>query len=539
MRRLAVPLLTMMLMPAASGPAADAASSSAVRVSGASPYAADCFDIEQGGFGTGFLDAETEVTLAVDPRRPTHLIAGWMQDLYNGYVTATSVDGGQTWSGPVVVPGISACSGGDADLGVDPWVSIGADGTAYIAGFSLDLPDATVPAPVRSRLQVSTSRDLGRHWSQPHVITDDPVVLNDKPAVTADPKKAGRAYLVWTRHSTAFGPLSTGISFTRTEDGGTTWNAARTVLAPDPPTLIPHGSELLVLPDGSLLVVATMLPGLVPDTGRWLPHTVQAVRSTDGGQSWSSPVTVAEFTTGDGGFHSGADPDSGDRLQAPSAFTGVDVAPDGTVYLVWRHALSERQNELRLAHSSDGGTTWSVPRVVTRPRAATFLPHLAVAGDRTIGISYHDTRRDVVGDDTFTGDVWLARSRDGGRTWTEESLAGPMNLRRAPMREIPQAGRFLGDYHGFVGLPQGFLAALALPAPAAEVGATDVFAIRRSSFPSHRPATSIKRPMSSNGGAAERLPATGVTGSAVLLGLAIMLGLGSVVRLRRKSSTLG
>jgi len=487
MQRLAVPVLVLSLMPAVLGQSADAANSAVVRVSGASPYTPGCFDIEAGGLGTGFGDAETEVTLAVDPRRPRRLVAGWMQDLYNGYVTASSVDGGRTWSAPSVVPGVSACSGGDADLGVDPWASIGSDGTAYISGFSLDLPDATVPAPVRSRLQVSTSRDLGRHWSQPHVITDDAVVLNDKPAVTADPRRAGRAYLVWTRQSTAFGPLSTGISFTRTEDGGATWSAARTVLAPNPPTLIPHGSELLVLPDGSLLVIATLLPGLVPDTGRFLPHTVQVVRSADGGQTWSAPVTVAEFTTGDGGFHSGADPDSGDRLQAPSAFTGVDVAPDGTVYLVWRHALSEQLSELRMSRSADGGRTWSAPRSVTVPRAATFLPHLAVAGDGTVGLSYHDTRRDVAGDDAFTADVWLARSRDGGRTWREEALVGPVDLRRAPTREIPQAGRFVGDYHGFVGLPHGFLAALALPAPVAQVGTTDVFAVRRPSSVAKRP----------------------------------------------------
>lgn len=510
-----------------------------MRVSGASPYAADCFDVEDGGFGTGFSDAETEVTLAADPRRPTHLVAGWMQDLYNGYVTATSVDGGRTWSRPTVVPGVSACSGGDADLGLDPWVSIGADGTAYLSGFSLDLPDATVPAPVRSRLQVSTSQDLGRQWSRPRVITDDPVVLNDKPAVTADPKKAGRAYLVWTRESTAFGPLSTGISFTRTDDGGATWSEARTVLAPNPPTLIPHGSELLVLPDGSLLVIATMLPGLVPDTGRFLPHTVQAVRSTDGGQTWSAPVTVAEFTTADGSFHSGADPDSGDRLQAPSAFTGVDVAPDGTVYLVWRHALSEQQSELRLSRSADGGRTWSSPRAVTAPRTATFLPHLAVAGDGTVGLSYHDTRRDVAGDDAFTADVWLARSRDGGRTWQEEALIGPVDLRRAPMREIPQAGRFVGDYHGFVGLPQGFLAALALPAPIAQVGTTDVFAVQRSSSVTRRPAAPVDRPAGPAGLATGQLPATGIQESAAALGFANMLALAVVVRRRRQPSVRG
>lgn len=473
---------------ATSGFAAETPRDKLVRVSGASPYEPACFDVEAGGLGRGFQDAETEVTLAVDPRRPSRLIAGWMQDLYAGYATAASADGGATWSAPTVVPGVSTCSGGDAELGADPWLSIGADGTAYLSGFSLDLPDPAVPAPVRSRLQVNTSRDGGRSWSSPRVIADDLVTLHDKPAVTADPHRAGRAYLVWTQESTAFGPLSTGISFVRTSDAGVTWSTPRTVLSPNPPTLIPHGSELLILPDDTLVVLATLLPGLVPETGRWLPHTVQAVRSTDGGATWSTPLTVAEFSTGDGSFHSGSDPASGDRLQAPSSFIGADVAPDGTLYVVWRHALSDKLSEVRLSRSTDRGVSWTPPRAVATPRSLTFLPHVAVAGDGTVGVTYHDVRGRAP-DDAFIADVWLSRSQDGGRTWTEERLAGPLDLRTAPMRDVPSQGRFLGDYHGLVGLPGGFVAALALPAPLARIGATDVFAVRRPSSvgPRHVP----------------------------------------------------
>lgn len=451
-----------------------------VRISGASPYAAGCFDNERAGLGAGFADAETEIALAADPSRPRRLIAAWMQDLYAGYVTAASHDGGASWT-TSIVPGISRCAGGQPEMGVDPALAVGVDGTAYLAGFSLDLPDDAVPAPVRSRLQVSTSADSGLTWSPLHVIADDAGTLHDKPAITPDPRRAGTAHLVWTQESTAFGPLSTGIWLTTTRDGGKTWTVPRTVLAPNPPTLIPHGSELLVLPDGSLLVLATMLPGLLPDTGRWLPHTIQAVRSSDGGSTWTAPATVAEFDTGDASFHSGADTDGGERIQAPSAFTGADVAPDGTVHVAWRHAVDARTVEVRTSRSSDGGRTWAPPRVVRAGDAEVFLPHLAVAGDGTVGVTYHDTRADVPGDAGFTTDLWLSRSRDGGRTWTEEHLVGPVDLRTAPRRDVPSRGLFLGDYHGLIGTAGGFTAAVALPAPFARAGATDVFLVRRSS----------------------------------------------------------
>lgn len=454
-----------------------------VRVSGASPFPSGCADMERGGFGRGFGDAEAEVSVAVDPSDPEHRVVAWMQDLYAGYTAAVSTDGGRTWRG-VTVPGTSTCSGGEHELGVDPWVSIGPDGTAYLSGFSLDLPDPAVPVPVRSRLQVSTSPDGGLTWRRPAVVAGGEAVLHDKPAVTADPRRAETAYLTWTQTATAFGPVSSGVYFARTDDAGSSWSAPQPILSPATPASAAHGSELLVLPGGELVVVATMLPSLIGPTGQHLQHTVVVTRSTDGGRTWSAPTTAVSFDTGDESFHSADDPDSGDELQAPSAFVAADAGPDGAVRLVWRHAVTEERSEVRLATSLDQGRTWTAPRTVAAPDAHVFLPQVAVAGDGTIGIAFHDLRNDVRGDGAFTADVWLLRSTDGTR-WHETHLAGPLDLRTAPQRDVPAQGRFVGDYHGLAGTQRGFAAALALPAPYAVVGATDVFSV---SLPSRRPA---------------------------------------------------
>jgi hypothetical protein len=87
----------------------------------------------------------------------------------------------------------------------------------------------------------------------------------------------------------------------------------------------------------------------------------------------------------------------------------------------------------------------------------------------------YDVRRDTLGDRAYTSDVWFAHSRDGGATWRETHIAGPFDLRSAPLRRIPVRGHFVGDYHGLVPLHSGFGAAFAMAKPKARLGATEIF----------------------------------------------------------------
>src|ERR671922_2020778 len=199
------------------------------RISGTSPYAPGCdTDIEAQGFGERIADTETEATLSVDPGNIHHLVAGWMQDLYRGYVTAWSRNSGATWT-TSIVPGISRCSGGEYELAADPWLSTGPDGTTYLAGISLDLNDSPHPTgppflPFRSRIQVNRSSDGGRSWSPPSLVVGGEGRLHDKPSLVADPRRPGSAYIVWTEFLTPLGPPAEGIFFSRTTDGGQTWS---------------------------------------------------------------------------------------------------------------------------------------------------------------------------------------------------------------------------------------------------------------------------------------------------------------------------
>src|SRR4051794_22487993 len=86
------------VLPAMAGPLA---TQPLVPVSGASPIAGCTLDGPQ--TGTLFENSEVEPYVAVNPANPDNLIAAWQQDRYSdggaqGLVTASSFDGGQTWT---------------------------------------------------------------------------------------------------------------------------------------------------------------------------------------------------------------------------------------------------------------------------------------------------------------------------------------------------------------------------------------------------------------------------------------------------------
>jgi hypothetical protein len=83
--------------------------------------------------------------------------------------------------------------------------------------------------------------------------------------------------------------------------------------------------------------------------------------------------------------------------------------------------------------------------------------------------------RAVQGDAALTADVWFAHSQDRGRSWRQTHVAGPTNLRTAPL----PAHNFVGEYQGLAALPgRGFAATFTMAAPQARNGPTDIFFAR-------------------------------------------------------------
>jgi Neuraminidase (sialidase) len=442
------------LVLAASG--ATIAAPPAVLATGPSAFAS----CTVGGPGTNYPNSEVEPWVAVNPADPSNLIGVYQQDRWgdggaHGLATAVSLDGGATWSHPAP-PHFSTCAGGtpanggDFDRASDPWVTFAPNGHAYQISLSVSTDQRT------SAILVSKSTDRGLTWSEPATLireTSD-YNFNDKESITADPTSAARVYAVWDRsrkpgdaNANLNGTHSAGfrgdIMFSRTTDGGATWSAPRDVLAGNS-NQFTIGNQIAVLPDGTLIDIFNRGRGSGRQ-GSPNPFTIAVIRSTDHGDTWSDPITIA---------HDGSidvrDPDTNAQVRAGEGLPDIAVDPtSGKLYAVWSDGRFSggADSAVALSTSTDGGLTWSEPARVNLATPAgvdAFTPSVEVASDGTVGVSFYDFRSNTPAAGALA-DHFLVHSHDGGATWSETRLTPTsFDVEAAPVAR----GYFLGDYVG-------------------------------------------------------------------------------------------
>ena len=116
-------------------------------------------------------------------------------------------------------------------------------------------------------------------------------------------------------------------------------------------------------------------------------------------------------------------------------------------------------NDVFMVKSTDGGVTWTNPaaadgsplRVNLDPLQDgkdQWFPFAAVAPDGRVDVMFYDRR-----DDPFNrlAHVYLARSHDGGATWTEQRVSSSFSN----MNWAFDGGQFIGDYNGMAIGPDG------------------------------------------------------------------------------------
>lgn len=413
-----------------------------IRVSGSSPFTAGCDGVP--ATGVSYLNAEVEPSLAANPRNLRNLVGAWQQDRWSdggarGIVTATSFDGGQTWT-PRAMP-FSRCGGGNAGNGgdftraSDPWLSFSPDGTVHL--MALVFSGQTFQPGSSSAMVTSRSLDGGLTWSATRVLISDGVnFFNDKNAMTADPTDSRFVYAVWDRLVANDGGGPT--YFARTTDGGASWVAARPIYDPGVGNQT-IGNVIAVQPDGTLINLFTQIDALA---GGGFTSTLRVIRSLDKGATWSAPITIAQMLS-----VGTRDPDTAAPVRDGSILGQIAAGADGTLAVVWQDARfgDSTHDGIALSVSGDGGLSWSPPLPVNADLSVpAFTPTVNVRADGTIAVSYYDLRNNTSAL-SLPADYWLARSRSGA-AWSESHIAGPFDLVSAPNA----GGFFLGDYQALV-----------------------------------------------------------------------------------------
>ena len=451
-----------------------------VQVSGASPLGACLGD--QAGSGVNYPDSEVEPWLTVNPADSGNLIGAWQQDRWDnggskGLVSASSFDGGHTWTlnpntKSSICTGGTAVNGGNYERASDPWVDVSPDGTAYLMSLSVDTnPGGFGTYP--NAMLVSRSTNGGATWEDPVTLRRDtnPNVLNDKNTLTTDPNDSDFVYAIWDRlvsppgeaappnafeNSVAFqGP----VWFSRTTDGGDTWEEAREIF--DPGTIAQTiGNQIVVLPDntefdGELVDFFDLIRN--SNRHKTRGFSIALIRSTDNGSTWDRRPTIVDRHL------QGVvlDPDDNAPVRTGDILPEPAVDPNsGALYVVWQDARFGPRSSVAFSQSLDGGLTWS-PTIKINQTPTTeplgdqqaFLPTPRVLDDGSIGVIYYDFRNNTSDEGATTPtDVFVAHCHPDMEDCSQASSWGDeIRLTNASfdLRTMPVArGFFPGDYVG-------------------------------------------------------------------------------------------
>lgn len=427
--------------------------------------------------GGGVTAYQGEVQMAVNENNGQQLVAGsntFYQDAdptcasptggvahtYGTQALFGSTDGGATWTYRCA-PWPSTLTGGAGGYyyyGSDPAVAWDANGNAY-AAYML-LADGSL---VTTAIVVAKSTDSGSTWTSLGTVVDhlsNSGAFDDKEMIavdrTAGPASSrshpGRLYVIWDTNN------SERVAHS---DDGVTWT---TVVLPTPSFgQYDIGGDVVVGPDGTVYAIWNRLIYPSGQTGERIVFSA----STDGGNTWSAPVTVASTALLSFG-NNNMPPAQNDRGLNSFGSIGVDTNPAspyyGYLYVAYNDfpsgTASGTDVNVYVVTSTNGGVSWSTPVKANDDSgtATQFFPWLSVdATDGSVNVSWYDTRNDPSAQKT---QIYYARSVNGGISFepniliTDNGANGWRNQVSYSNENYPANGysnvNQYGDYAGIV-----------------------------------------------------------------------------------------
>jgi len=343
---------------------------------------------------------------------------------------ARSTDGGATWGVSSFLPGLTFNAGPFGDPN-SPYERVSDPSVAYDARHNTWMISSIPLLPNLDvpTIFVSRSTNGGATFGNPVQIPPPARKVNlDKNWTVCDNHPTSPFYGHCYTEFDNFGEGDLEYMST-SSDGGQTWSA--------PVSPAGHakglGGQPVVQPDGTVIVPFESLRG-----------TIAAFRSTDGGATWSKEVSISRIS-----FH----PNSGGLRTSPLPSAEIDAA--GRVYVAWEDCRFETKcaaNDIVLSSSADGVNWSAVSRVPIDPVGSGFdhfIPGLGVdpatsGGGAHLALTYYFYPDAACTAATCQLDVGFVSSPNGGASWSASTqLDGPRSL--ADIAATSQ-GTMVGDY---------------------------------------------------------------------------------------------
>lgn len=422
----------------------------------------------------GPFRGKDQVSLAVNPNNPRHVVAVNMDYLDENCDATASFDGGATWTEASDLqppsggsaPFLPTCRvGNHAGEAIFKGVTFGSGQNVYATSIT---PRALLGVEQGASTVIYKSTNGGVTWSSGVVALSGGTggtVANgpyyELPSVLVRPGAGTNgADIVYSIARDASGsgnstsPPCPGarcdaVRVARSLDGGQTFGAPVQASPAGVPTI--DAASPVLGPDGSLAITWRTV-GQPQGPGQPTIGDIQFVRSTDQGQTWSPPVTVTRVT------NMARATANHTQLVASSAssFPRMAVGPNGNLYIVYNqqppgptapaggYAGADHfippDSQVYFQRSLNNGASWSTPKLINddtvRPGTQlvqTRHPNVAVAPNGRVDIVWEDRRHWYQGpgertclhthvfcDDARLGDTYYAYSSDSGSSFSRD-----------------------------------------------------------------------------------------------------------------------
>ncbi len=332
----------------------------------------------------------SESCLVIDPKDPYHIVCA-SKKFTDPHTYAFSLaccysyDGGQSWT---EAPALSLLPSNLITTGPgknDDWVGVSDPALAFdnIGNvYLLALPFGNHSDYDLRGIAVYKSSDGGKTWSAPNHIHN--VLGDDKQWIVGDTNPTspfyGRVYGCWD--SSGIG--TSNLGFARTTDNGTSWKSIKVSGVDQPagtgiPGINDSGApEINVMRDGTVFIV-------------WVSGgQIKFTKSTDGGDSFTAPTTVASGITGIPGHLPGG---KFRTLTLPTACAGtgnhIVVAwsdyRDGTAHIYFRRSTNAGNSWV----GSASGTRLLTGAVASAANQHEFHPQLIATPAGEVGCAFY------------------------------------------------------------------------------------------------------------------------------------------------------